>query len=116
MNDHDIIAQRRRMGVPGPDQRRGLDAKRIRGTAPKAAAHGDGSASEDGDGLKEGYQVAKILALKPKEKDPLRCHGVGRDDENPKGLVACFSRPVTDDELRYLCEVLQRAAACNPIK
>lgn len=44
----------------------------------------------------------------------LRCYGVGRDKDNLCSLIVCFSRPVTDDEMRYLHDVLQRAAACMP--
>lgn len=46
----------------------------------------------------------------------LKCPGAGRDAENPKAVVFYFDRPVSDDELRYLHEVMRRAAACNPTK
>lgn len=45
---------------------------------------------------------------------PLKCPGAGRDAENLHTLVFSFSRRVTDDELRFLHEVMQRAVACMP--
>lgn len=47
--------------------------------------------------------------------EPLRCPGLGRVADNPKALIAIFNRPVSDDEMRYLHDVLRRAAACNPV-
>lgn len=41
----------------------------------------------------------------------LKCPGVGRDKENASSLNFCFSRPVSDDEMRFLHEVVQRACA-----
>jgi hypothetical protein len=55
--------------------------------------------------------MSEVVKLK---SEPLRCPGLGRDAENPKALIAIFNRPVSDDEMRYLHEVLERAAACNP--
>jgi hypothetical protein len=43
---------------------------------------------------------------------PLRNPGVGRDAENEKSLCFYFSRRVTDEEMRFLHEVMQRAVAC----
>lgn len=45
---------------------------------------------------------------------PLKCPGVGRDKDCISALQFYFSRPVTDDEMRFLHEVVQRAAACMP--
>jgi len=42
---------------------------------------------------------------------PLKCPGVGRDAENEKSLAFYFNRKVTDDEMRFLHEVMQRAVA-----
>ena len=42
---------------------------------------------------------------------PLKCPGVGRDKDNAAALAFYFSRPVTDDEMRFLHEVMQRAVA-----
>jgi hypothetical protein len=44
-------------------------------------------------------------------KRPLKCPGVGRDAENEQSLCFYFNRKVTDDEMRYLHEVMQRAVA-----
>ena len=44
----------------------------------------------------------------------LRCPGVGRDKDNLSALVFYFSRRVTDDEMRFLHEVMRRGAACAP--
>lgn len=46
----------------------------------------------------------------------LKCPGVGRDKDNILALQFYFSRPVTDDEMRFLHEVVQRAVACMPPK
>lgn len=43
--------------------------------------------------------------------DKLKCPGVGRDAENEKSLCFYFDRKPTDDEMRYLHEVMQRAVA-----
>ncbi len=45
---------------------------------------------------------------------PLKCPGVGRDKDNISALQFYFSRKVTDDEMRFLHEVVQRAVACMP--
>lgn len=45
---------------------------------------------------------------------PLRCPGIGRDKDNIAALQFYFSRKVTDDEMRFLHEVMQRAVACMP--
>lgn len=47
-------------------------------------------------------------------KEPLKCPGVGRDKDCITALRFYFSRPVTDDEIRFLHEVIQRAVACAP--
>lgn len=47
-------------------------------------------------------------------KRPLKCPGVGRDKDCISALQLYFSRPVTDDEIRFLHEVVQRAVACMP--
>jgi len=41
----------------------------------------------------------------------LTCPGVGRDAGNEKALCFYLSRCVTDDEMRYLHDVMQRAVA-----
>src|SRR6185312_3605427 len=54
----------------------------------------------------------------PKVDDPaaraLRCPGIGRDKDNINALQFYFSRPVTDDEMRFLHDVMKRAVACMP--
>lgn len=47
-------------------------------------------------------------------ENKLKCPGVGRDGENDRVLVFYFSRCPSDDEMRYLHEVMERATACNP--
>lgn len=44
----------------------------------------------------------------------LKCSGVGRDKDCISALQFYFNRPVTDDEMRYLHEVMRRAATCSP--
>ena len=41
----------------------------------------------------------------------LKCPGVGRDKDCISALQFFFSRPVTDAEMRFLHEVMQRAVA-----
>jgi len=48
------------------------------------------------------------------ERRPLKCSGVGRDKDCISALEFYFSRPVTDDEMRFLKDVMDRAAACMP--
>lgn len=44
----------------------------------------------------------------------LKCPGVGRDKDCISALQFYFSRPVTDYEMRFLHDVMKRAAACVP--
>lgn len=44
----------------------------------------------------------------------LKCPGVGRDRDCTNALQFYFNRPVTDDEMRFLHEVIERAVACSP--
>lgn len=41
--------------------------------------------------------------------EPVAIQGVGRDAENEKSLCFYFDRKPTDDEMRYLHEMMQRA-------
>lgn len=43
----------------------------------------------------------------------LRCPGVGRDGDNSKALCFYFNRPVSDEEMRFLHNVMQRAVAVS---
>jgi hypothetical protein len=45
---------------------------------------------------------------------PLKCPGVCRDKDCISALQFFFSRPVTDDEMRFLHDVMQRTVACMP--
>ena len=54
------------------------------------------------------------LAPVPVDAPPLQCPGVGRDAGCATALEFYFDRPVTDDEMRFLHEVIQRAVACMP--
>ena len=47
--------------------------------------------------------------LRTPSSEPLRCPGVGRDAENDRSVCFYFSRNVTDDEMRFLHDVMQRA-------
>lgn len=57
----------------------------------------------------------KIVKL-PRDQSgqPLRCPGVGRDKDNSRALQFYFNRPVTDAEMRFLHEVMQRSVALMP--
>lgn len=46
--------------------------------------------------------------------EPLKCPGAGRVGDNDQALIFYFNRRPTDDEFRYLHEVMQRAAVCAP--
>lgn len=46
--------------------------------------------------------------------DKLKCNGIGRDKDNDQFLFFAFNRKPTDDEMRYLHEVMERAAVCCP--
>lgn len=43
-------------------------------------------------------------------RTPLKCPGVGRVAENGKALCFYFNRTVSDEEMRFLHDVMQRAA------
>ncbi|PKQ05357.1 MAG: hypothetical protein CVT71_01960 [Alphaproteobacteria bacterium HGW-Alphaproteobacteria-10] len=58
--------------------------------------------------------MARVLSFPRITRDPLRCPGIGRDSETPKILVVYLNRAATDDEMRFLHEVLQRAAPSAP--
>ena len=45
----------------------------------------------------------------------LECPGVGRDKDNIAALEFYFNRRVTDEEMRFLHDVMRRAVACSPI-
>lgn len=44
----------------------------------------------------------------------LRCPGIGRDKDCVSALEFYFNRRVTDDEMRFLKDVMDRAVACMP--
>lgn len=44
----------------------------------------------------------------------LRSTAIGRNAEWPKSLLFYFNGVPTDDQMRYLHEVVQRACACMP--
>ncbi len=44
----------------------------------------------------------------------LKCSGVGRDAQHDRSLCFYFNRKPTDDEMRFLHEVVERAAECTP--
>ncbi len=45
---------------------------------------------------------------------PLECPIVGRDKDYDRALAFYFNRPVTDDEMRFLHKVMQRAVSSMP--
>lgn len=60
--------------------------------------------------------VAAMTAHLTDVMAPLKCPGVGRDKDCASSLAFYFSRPVTDAEMRFLHEVMQRSVACMPAK
>jgi hypothetical protein len=57
--------------------------------------------------------VTVLPVIRVEREAPLKCSGVGRDAENERLLCFYFNRKPTDDEMRYLYEVMQRAAVCS---
>lgn len=51
--------------------------------------------------------MAEAIPFKPK-MEGLSVNGCGRDAENEKALCFYFNRKVTDDEMRFLHEVIAR--------
>lgn len=45
---------------------------------------------------------------------PLHVPGCGRDADNEQALCFYFTRRVTDEEMRFLHDVIKRAVACMP--
>lgn len=45
---------------------------------------------------------------------PLKCNGTGRDKDCVSALAFYFNRRVTDDEMRFLDEVVKLAAVYMP--
>lgn len=48
------------------------------------------------------------------EREQIKCSGIGRDAGNEKSLCFYFNRKPTDDEMRYLHDVMQRSSAERP--
>lgn len=57
--------------------------------------------------------VVNIKRDPPPPHPALKVPGVDRDAENDKVLVFSFSRRVTDDEMRFLHEVMRRTVAIS---
>ena len=57
---------------------------------------------------------ARLSGGREPRVNDLKCPGVGRDAENDRALCFYLNRSVTDDEMRFLHEVMQRAVACMP--
>lgn len=47
---------------------------------------------------------------------PLKCDGIGRDAENDRSILVCFSRPLTGDELRDFHDLCREAAQTLSLK
>lgn len=58
--------------------------------------------------------MSKVVPLRPEQPADLRCRGVSRDAGNDQSLAVAFNRRVTDAEMRFLREVLERAVICLP--
>jgi len=50
----------------------------------------------------------------PCTRTPPRCNGVGRNVEWPKSLLFYLNFVPSDEQMRYLQEVMARACACMP--
>lgn len=53
-----------------------------------------------------------VVDLPPRGDDPLRCGGVARVADNDPALIFVFDRRPTDAEMRFLHDVMRRAAVC----
>ena len=53
-----------------------------------------------------------VVDLRPRGDDLLRCYGVARIADNDQTLIFVFDRQPTDAEMRFLHDVMQRAAVC----
>jgi hypothetical protein len=56
--------------------------------------------------------MAEVVSLKPPVAP--KVYGTGRVGDNPKALLVMLNWRPTDDQLRYLDEVMKRAVACMP--
>jgi hypothetical protein len=61
-------------------------------------------------------RCAEVFDLQPRATPPgqLKCPGVGRDKDYEKALQFYFDRKVTDAEMRFLHDVMQRSVAIMP--
>ena len=57
--------------------------------------------------------MAEVISLTKATPDP-KVYGTGRVGDNPKALLVMLNWRPTDDQLRYLDEVMKRAVACMP--
>ncbi len=55
-----------------------------------------------------------VLTIAPKPWREPKCLGLRRDKDNITAVQLYFSRPLTDDEMRFLRLVVERASACMP--
>lgn len=53
-----------------------------------------------------------VVDLPPRGDDLLRCRGVGRDADCDRALIFQFDRRPSDAEMRFLHDVMRRAAIC----
>ena len=60
------------------------------------------------------FRTAREIERERLAGKALACAGVGRDAENEQSLSFIFSRRPTDDEMRFLHDVMKRAVASAP--
>lgn len=65
------------------------------------------------DNFPSGYDPDREWRMDQDRRD-LKCPGVSRDKDSITSLVFHFSRPITNAEMEFLHEVMQRSAACMP--
>jgi hypothetical protein len=58
--------------------------------------------------------VSKIVDFKIPARARLKCPGVRRDKDNENWLCFYFDRRPTDNEMRFLHDVMKRAAETMP--
>jgi hypothetical protein len=57
---------------------------------------------------------ANVVTLAPSQSKRLKVYGMGRVGDNPQALLLILNQCPTDNQLRYLHDVMRRAAECMP--
>jgi hypothetical protein len=58
------------------------------------------------------YVMAEDYEAPRDTRKKLKVRGVGRVADEPRAMLVCFNERPTDEELRFLHDVMERAVAC----